>query len=260
MIKSSELSFEELVVENVTRRLRSVGPGRVVDLMPHLLNGTDQWTRAQVDIGREPIDGKHLMAERVYGSHEKDKALLKYQYVIIADSFIGDPSGSGEVLFVRYHADTTVNDLVRSLNPASQLVGWSLPLAGDPSRARDLYATIKSQGGVFVFSPDVAQALRTDMYSLPKIRREFWERMADGDLRLERDYEAMVQKETRRPFGRIMGIYPAGVKGLRPLWISAVGVYDSTAYDANDLGSDGVHLVGVAPEALANAELSDRVR
>ncbi|MFH1073303.1 MAG: hypothetical protein V1743_07790 [Nanoarchaeota archaeon] len=263
MVKSSELSFEGLVAENVPRRLRSVGLGRVVDLMPHILNGTDPKTGERVDIGREPIDGKQLMAERVYGPHEKDKARMKDNYVVIADSFIGDPSGSGEVLFVRYHADNTVHDLVRSLHPASNLVSGSLPLAEDPSRASDMYSTIKSRGGVLVFPPDVAQALRNDIYSMPNARREFWERMADGDLKLERDYEAMVQKKTGRPFERIMGVYPAGVKGLRPVWVGSVGGDYSDASGDDPRNDNNARLVGVAPEAQAQkivpATLEDRL-
>jgi len=263
MVKNSELSFEGLVVENVPRRLRSLY-GRIIDTMPHILNGTDPKTGKQVDLPRDLIDGEKLMIERSYGENEHDRTLLQDNHVVIADCFVGDPSGSGEVLFVRYHASPTVNGLVRSLNPASRSVSGSLPLGENPEQANDIYATIKSQGGVLVFSPEIAQKLRNDIYSNPLKRDEFWEHAANGNLQLAKDYKSMIREKTRRDFSNSMGVYPTGIKGLRPVWVWAVGGSYSDADDFNNLYINYGRLVGVAPEApgaqkIVPATLEDRI-
>ncbi|MFH1073302.1 MAG: hypothetical protein V1743_07785 [Nanoarchaeota archaeon] len=255
MVKSSELSFEGLVVENVPRRFRSVGVGRIVDLMPHILNGTDPSTGAQVDVPRELLDGETLMYERVHGRNEQDMKLFQDNYFVIADVLVGNPDGSGEVVFAKYSASPVVRDLVKSLNPASPLVGWSLQVS------QDQYQAIREGKNVVIFSPEQAAQLRDNIYTNPDNKRsEYWDVKSGGRPILVRENAELVKSKTGRTFEKnAMGLYIANTQGLRPVWVGSVGDYLSLALDGYTLSSNYARLVGVSAGGAGAENLEVRI-
>ena len=238
--KMSNLQFQEPAMD-VPLRLRSF-PGRNIDQMPLLLSGKDKEGEV-VDVVRTPTTVKQLLYDRVHGTHENDRTLLRDNHVDTGVALIGDPNGSGEAIIGLY-ADQIVQELVRSLNPESPLKAGSLPVNTDQ------YQAVKK--GAFVFSPDVANALRSNAYSEQKTREGFWDYVAEGDASLVRENLALVQEVKGGSMRDRMGLFLTSHPGLRLLCVGSVGLKSSVAGGYLDLGlnNGGGRIVGLAAEPL----------
>ena len=245
--KMSNLQFQEPAMD-VPLRLRSF-PGRNIDQMPLLLSGKDKEGEV-VDVVRTPTTVKQLLYDRVHGTHENDRTLLRDNYVDTGVAVIVDPNGSREAIIGLY-TDPIVQELVHSLNPESPLKAGSLPVNTDQ------YQAVKK--GAFVLSPDVANALRSNAYSEQKTREGFWDYVAEGDASLVRDNLTLVQEVKGGSMKDRMGLYLNSNPGLRLVCVGSVGNNDSCADGNGNLIDYIGRLVGVAAEPLARENLESKV-
>lgn len=243
----NNLQFQEPAMD-VPLRLRSFY-GRNIDQMPLLLSGKDKEGEV-VDVVRTPITVKQVLYDRVHGTHENDRTLLRDNYVDTGVAVIVDPNGSGEAIIGLY-ADPIVQELVHSLNPESPLKAGSLPVDTDQ------YQAVKK--GAFVLSPEVANALRSNPYSEQKTRERFWDYVAEGDASLVRDNLTLVQEVNGGSMKDRMGLYLSSSPGLRLVCVGSVGDVNSSASGDDDLSNMYGRLVGVVAEPLARENLESKV-
>lgn len=231
----SYFKFEESETD-APRRFLSL-EGREIYQMPRLLSGKNE-KGVPVDVPRTPITVKRLLHERVHGTHENDRNLLRNNYVHTGVAVIGNPNCSGEVI-VGLYADPTVRELVHSLNPKSPLIRGSLRVNTEQ------YQAVKK--GALVLSPDIANALSENAYSEQKAREEFWEYVAERDATLVRDTLALVQEFKGGSMKNRMGLYLTSDPGLRIVCVGPVGHF-SDAFGSIGVGNGGSlgGIVGVA--------------
>lgn len=188
------------------------------------------------DVARLIISPKQLMIACLgrIGSPKDTKYLIS-NYVDTSTAVLSDPSGD-EVKYSKEHPFTF------SLTPETELNNDdNLPLT---QKEYDL-----SEG--FTLSREQANALRNNIYAVPKVRREAWNSFADGDEKLVDDYINFVEQTTGYKFEKsAMGLYIPSSKGLRLLFIrGVVGFGKSDAFGDGRLGEDNGRLVGVATES-----------
>jgi hypothetical protein len=241
-----DLEFREPAVD-VPTRFRSFEGANLYN-MPLLLSGKDESGNI-IDVPRLPMTPKQLLYERVHGSNEHDRNLLRDNYVYTACAVIGDPQGSGEVVVGLYN-DPVVRELVNSLNPNSVLQRGSLPVDADH------YHAIRKNG--FVISSNTANRLRHNKYNKKKVREAFWDYVAEGDARLVMDNLALVQEKNGGDMKNSMGLWLYSNPGLGLLCVGSVGSLSSLAIGGRNLDNDGGRLIGVAPEApIAHEKSTD---
>ena len=242
----NNLDFQETELD-VPLRFRSFY-GKPIDQMPFLLSGMNEKGEV-VDIKRVPITIKEVLQERVHGENEHDKVLFRDNYVTTSVAIIVDPDKSGEAI-VGLYSDHLVRDLVHSLNSKSALQSGSLPITTDQ------YQAIK-ENTRFVFSPDVANALRSNAYNELKSREGFWDYVTEDDTNLVRDNLALVNAAVGGDMSDRIGLYISGSPGLRFVWLGSVGNY-SDADSGYNLSTYG-RLVGKAAEPLGRENLESKV-
>ena len=210
--------------------------GRIIDNMPLLLSGKDKEGNI-IDVPRKPITPKRLMHVRVHGENENDRQSLRKNYVHTAYPIINDPNNTGESVIASY-SEPIVKEIVDSLNPKSKIRNYSLDINGD------IYQAIRSCGTKLIIPASVANNLRSDGYSEPKTRREAWEFVAEGDVRLVDDTLKMVVAEKGGSFNNRMGWFFSKYTGLRLLGVGSVGSNSSADAYVSFLDGDNGRLVG----------------
>src|SRR3989338_4986855 len=203
--------------------------------MQDLLTGKDSKTGAQVDVPRQPITPKMLMAARLgkIGT-EGDKTYLRGVYVDTRFAVLPDPESDA--------VKVVPNDpLVYGLSPESKLVDYNLPIDKDHYEAQE----------GFEFNADNANALRDNIHTIPNVREAFWEFASEGDTSLKTDYQNDITTTLKRPFTQVIGIHLPRSKGLRLLGVGSVG-NRANANGNGDLGNANGRLVGVAQVAQKN--------
>ncbi len=219
----TNLDFQEscMPIISVPTRLQSFY-GVILEQMPLLLNA-----------GCTPMPPRQLLCDRIHGTNQHDRDLLRTNYVDTACALVTDDSGR---VVVGLYSDDTVKRLIDSLNTKSDVRNGSLFV--EPSD----YEVIK-KNGAFEIDSDVAQKLRENHYAEQGIREQFWRYIAESDLLFD-DYLGLVQRETGGDMGDKMGLWlPPGV-GLRLLCVGSLGG-GSYAGGYGWLGGGGSRLVGV---------------
>lgn len=212
----------EIVVQANGEKVRKYKPfeGKSIDKMPELLAE-----------GRMLITPKQLETARLSG-FEADRQYLRGVYVSVDVAVIPNPHGK-EVKYVYGHP------LILTLNPNSGLTNHgALPVS------QEHYDDYEG----FVLSKSEVKEFRNNNHALPNRRREFWEFLAEGNVKLARAYEKDVCDTLGSRFDNAMGIWMPKTKGLHLLCIGSVANYNKSVADGNNLFGNYClgRLVGVA--------------
>lgn len=195
----------------VVRDIRVFQPfeGANHTVMQRLLTGRDK-DGNKVDFTRLPITLKQLVEGRLGrldGATEADKKYLTDNYINTAVAVLPEPKGDS-VKFSPEHS------LIYGLTPETILNPFNLNFEQE---------VFDSAEG-FILTAEKANKLRNNAYSLPNVRRAFWEAGLDGNVQLTKDYITDVEKSTGYKFDEsAMGLWLPRSKGMRLLAVGSFG-------------------------------------
>ena len=225
--------------------------GAVYTQMQRLLTGRDPKTGRRIDVPRFPIHPKELMELRLGRTGSKgDKEDARNEFILTNAAVIPNPDGE-DVKFVIGHP------LIYKLKLETKLNKYGcLPI--NSQQYKRFYG--------FKLTASQARTLQSDIYALPKVRREFLQFLAEYDTKLADLYIRSVERSARGKFEKdVLGLSPPLYKGFHLLGFDSVGVvldfdpqYDDvmTGSDIDGLDhldSEDTTIIGVAtdPELVA---------